>query len=224
MAAMRIFAALLAAVSLQCAAAPFAVQLGDTRLALDAPPGFSDTGNMGSPRLIELAESLTSASNRILLFALTDADVRRFTQGDQLEAKRYMIAVTPKGMEFQRITPALFSTYVLDSMRDMGTAPPPGGDPRKLLDKSPGRIMLLEELRRDPAQVSLLQGVRIPDKGNRMQQEKAVYGLQTTTLILLRGKALNLSVFGSYDDPADLDWIRTITLRWAEELQRLNNR
>src|SRR6267378_4739945 len=42
-------------------AAPFAIQLGDTRLGLDAPPGFTDSGFTGSPRLQELAESLTSA-------------------------------------------------------------------------------------------------------------------------------------------------------------------
>ena len=33
------------------AAAPFAVQVGDTRLGLDAPPGFADTTSMGAPRL-----------------------------------------------------------------------------------------------------------------------------------------------------------------------------
>ena len=80
---MRIFAALVSAVvgaiALECAAAPFAVQLGDIRIGLDAPPGFTDTGFTGSPRLQELAETLTPASNRILLFAISDTDLRRFT-------------------------------------------------------------------------------------------------------------------------------------------------
>jgi hypothetical protein len=57
---------LLAAVSLHCAAAPFAVRLGGERMVLDAPPGFADTLDLASPRLRELAESLTSASNRFL--------------------------------------------------------------------------------------------------------------------------------------------------------------
>src|SRR5205809_8006090 len=90
-------------------AAPFAIQVGDTKLGLDAPPGFADTSFTGSPRLQELAESLTSASNRILLFAVTDADLRRFTLGDPPEAKRYMIAVTPRGLERARITRAAFT-------------------------------------------------------------------------------------------------------------------
>ena len=77
---------LLAATS--AVAAPFAVQVGDTRLALDAPPGFADVQSTGSPRLYELAEALTSPSNRILLFALEDADVRRFSLGDSLELRR----------------------------------------------------------------------------------------------------------------------------------------
>ena len=44
------------------------------------------------------------------------------------------------------------------------------------------------------------------------------------TLILLRGKAFNLGLFTSYESPADADWIRALTVRWVEELQRLNAR
>jgi hypothetical protein len=226
MAAVRLLAALLAVLltsaGFPCAAAPFAVLVGDARLGLDAPPGFTDTGFTGSPRLQELAESLTSASNKVLLFALTDADLRRFTQGDQPEAKRYTVAVTPRGLEYQRITPAIFSTFVLDSLRGLGEPPAAGSDFRKLLDASPGKLTLLSELRRDVDVVSVLQGVRLvtpPRYG-----EKPQYGLTTTTLILLRGKALNLGVYGTYDGDADLDWIRATTARWVEELQRLNGR
>jgi hypothetical protein len=70
--------------------------------------------------------------------------------------------------------------------------------------------------------VSILQGVRIASQ-NRFG-DKPQYGLSSTTLILLRGKALNLGVYGPFDEEADLDWIRTTTTRWIEELQRLNNR
>ncbi len=229
MAPMRLFAsclaALLAAVSIQCLAAPFAVQVGDTRLGLDAPPGFSDTGFTGSPRLQELAESLTSASNRILLFALTDADLRRFMQGDQLEAKRYTIIAMPRGLEYQRLTPALFnSSFVADALAGVGTPPPANTDFRKLLDTRPGRLTLLAELRRDDETVSILQGIRLVPKREGRSDEKPQYGLTTTTLLLLRGKPLNVGVYGTYDDEADLDWIRTTTLRWIEELQRLNSR
>src|SRR5205807_9947955 len=104
-------------------AAPFAVQLGDARLGLDAPPGFADTGFTGSPRLQELAESLTSASNRILLFAISDADLRRFTLGDTPEFRRYMIAVTPKGLERERVSPAAFGVFVRDSLVALGSSP-----------------------------------------------------------------------------------------------------
>ncbi len=212
----------LAALSLHCAAAPFAVRIGDARIGLDAPAGFTDTGFTGSPRLQDLAESLTSASNRILLFALTDADLRRFEVGDPLEAKRYMIAVTPKGMQDDRITPAVFSAFVLDSLKGLGKPPAAGTEPRKLLDAAPGKVTLLEELRREPQVVSILQGVRVPTPPRR--GEAPQYGLTTTTLILLRGKALNLGVYGPYDDDSDLEWIRATTARWVETLQRLNSR
>src|SRR5436190_577102 len=146
-----LLAAFLASLSLHSWATPFAVQIGDVKLGLDAPPGFADTGFTGSPRLQELAESLTSASNRVLMFALTDADLRRFTVGDQLEAKRYAIAVSPRGLERDYLTTKVFGTFVSDSLRDLGALPPAGTtDYRKYLDSLEGRPALLLELRRDP--------------------------------------------------------------------------
>jgi hypothetical protein len=218
----RILAALLAAISLQCAAAPFAVRLGLERVVLDAPPGFSDTTQLASPRLNELAESLTAASNRILLFAIGDADLRRFMNGDPMELRRYLIAVTPGGLERERVDPKLFAAFVGDALRELGT-PAPAADYRKHLDSQPhGRASLLAELRREPDVVSVLQGARLPPQGGF--RERPQYLLSTTTLLLLAGKALNLAVYTAYESPADLEWIRFATERWVQELRRLNSR
>src|SRR3954464_13975389 len=228
MTTVRAFAALLLSavilsVSLPGLATPFAVQVGDVRLGMDAPSGFADTAFTGSPRLQELGESLTSASNRIVMFAITDADLRRFTVGDPLDAKRYAIVVTPRGLERERITGKAFATFVSDSLREFGQPAPAGTtDYRAYLDKLEGRPVMLSELRKDPDVVSVLQGARLPSPDGRTDTPK--YMLTTTTLILLRGKAFNLGLFTSYESPADLDWIRALTVRWVEELQRLNAR
>jgi len=140
MPAVRIFAlatslaVALAATALNCTAAPVAVPVGETRIALDAPPGFSDTTSIASPRLQELAEALTTASNRILLFALADDDLRRFAQGDTPTLRRYMVVVTPKGLEQQRVTPELFDTFAADSVRELGPAAPEGVEYHKYLE------------------------------------------------------------------------------------------
>ena len=221
MTAVRLFAALLVGISVQCAAAPFAVQVGEARIGLDAPSGFADTQFTGSPRLQELGESLTSASNRILLFALSDADLRRFTLGDQLELRRYMIVVTPRGMERDRVGEATFKQFIGESMLGLGT-PPAEKDLVKYLDsRQAGAVSLLQELRKDPDVVSVLQGVR--SKGGGFF-ERSKYLLTSTTLMLVRGKALSLSVYTQYDDPADVEWIRVTTARWIDELKRLNSR
>jgi hypothetical protein len=205
-------------------AAPFAVQLGDSRVALDAPPGFADVQGTGSPRLLELGEALTSASNRILLFALEDADVRRFNVGDSPELRRYVIVVTPKGLETARVTLAAFRTLVSDSLHELGAPPAADADLRGFLDaQTRGRMVLVAELRKDQDLVSVLQGARLPDpQGTR--NAPARYLLSTSTLMLVRGKALNLSIYTLYGNPADLDWVRSTTARWVEELQRLNLR
>jgi hypothetical protein len=214
------FVALAFFVVLAARAAPFAVPLGEAKIGLDAPPGFADTGFTGSPRLQELAEALTSASNRILLFAISDADLRRFMVGDPLELRRYMIVVTPRGLERERVSERAFNLFISDALRELGQ-PAGSADYPKYLDSRPtGAASLLAELRKDADVVSVLQGTRT--KGGFF--ERSQYLLSTTTLMLLRGKALNLSVYTQYENPADLDWIRVTTARWIEELKRLNAR
>lgn len=218
MAAVRFFAGLLIGFSIQCAAAPFAVQVGEARIGVDAPSGFSDTTFTASPRLQELSESLTPASNRILLFALSDADLRRFTLGDPLDLRRYMIVVTPRSMERERVTEATFQQFIGESLTGLG-APPGEKDLVKYLDSRPtGTANLLAELRKDADVVSVLQGART--KGSFFERSK--YMLSSTTLLLLRGKALSLSIYTQYDDPSDLEWIRATTTRWVDDLKRLN--
>jgi hypothetical protein len=221
MAAVRLLlAALACALPLHCAAAPFAIPLGDTRIALDAPPGFADTGFTGSPRLQELAESLTSASNRVLLFALSDADLRRFMGGDQMEAKRYMVIATPKGSEHNSLSAGDFTRLVSDSLRNLGSAPATGTDYPRYLDTQPqGRAALLAQLVRDQTAVSVLQGTRLP---SQKRNEPPSYILSSTTLLLVRGKALNLAVYTAYETEDDVEWVRTVTARWIEDLKRLN--
>ena len=224
---MRALAAVIAVVSLQCGAAPFAIQLGDARIALDAPPGFADTTFTGSPRLQDIAESLTSPSNRVLLFALSDGDLRRFSQGDVPDLKRFMIASTPKEFERERVSASAFGRLTADLSRDLQLSRdlgnvPAGDDYPAFLDRQPpGKATTLAELARQPDALSILQGTRIPPM---RRDEKPQYLLSTTTLLLVRGRALTLAVYAAYESPADPDWIRSVTLRWIEELKRLNSR
>lgn len=203
------------------------MQLGDARIALDVPAGFADTIFTGSPRLQELAESLTSPSNRILMFAISDGDLRRFTVGDTPDFRRHMLVVTPKGSERERITPESFQRLIGDALRDIGK-PPAGADYPNYLEQQPtDQLSLLAELRRDPTAVSVLQGLRLPPTkkpGMFSRSEPSRFVLSSTSLVLLRGKGINLSVFTMYESPADLDWIRATTARWIEDLQRLNSR
>jgi hypothetical protein len=221
MAAVRhLLAALACILPLQAAADPFAIQLGDARVALDAPPGFADTGFTGSPRLQEHAESLTSASNRVLLFAISDADLRRFMGGDQMELKRYMVIATPKNAERDSLGTGGFARLTDNSLRALGAAPPAGTDYPRHLDSQPaGRASLLAELTKTSTVVSVLQGTRLPPA---KRNEPPTYVLSTNTLLLVRGKALSLAVFSGYETDQDVDWIRDVTVRWVDDLKRLN--
>jgi len=210
--------------------APFAVQLGAVRLGLDAPPGFADTSFTGSPRLQEMGESLTSASNKILLFAISDADLRSFSQGDTPDFRRYMIVVTPRGLAEQQVSASQFDAFVADALRGLGS-PAPDENYRKYLDSQPrGTSVLLAELRRETTVVSVLQGTRLPAVQrsglleNLLAKDVPRYAVSTTTLLILKGKALSLSVFSGYDSPEDIAWIKATTERWVDQLERLNRK
>ncbi len=203
------------------AAAPFAVRLGGERLVLDTPPGFSDAAAFSSPRLNDLAESLTEASNRVLLFALADSDARRFGSGDELALRRYLVVVTPRATERHSLTDAQFAALLKDSVRDLGEPLPESADYTKhLIDKPPGQAQLLALLHNDAQTLSILRGIRRPPQGG--WREKPMLNLSTVTLVLIGGRALYISAFSAYDGPADLAWIRTVSDRWVEELRRLN--
>jgi hypothetical protein len=196
------------------------VRVGESRIALDAPPGFADTSFIGSPRLQELAESLTSPSNRILLFALSDGDLRKFSVGDPLELRRYMLVVTPKELEREHVGRTAFGQFASAALRDVGEMLPPGRSFSEYFDsQAPGKPGVLGELRRDPEVTSMLVGARVESPG---RTEKRQYVVSSTTLMLVRGKALNLGVFSAYESPADVEWVRTVTARWIDDLQRLN--
>jgi len=215
-------AALLAAFALDGAAAPFVVRLGPDRVVLDAPPGFSDSLGLGSPRLQELAESLTSASNKILLFALTDADLRRFMGGDRPDFRRYLLVAVPARLEHERVGLGQFADLASEARREMG-ALPENADVLPYLDTRPrGKPQLLAELRSGPLILSVLRGMRLPSKDDADDDRKAQYAFSTTTLLLVRGKALTLSVYTGYDGPADIEWLRGATAAWVDELLRLN--
>jgi hypothetical protein len=216
---------LLAGISPAATAAPISVPVGDTQIVLDAPSGYADTAYVGSPRLQDLAESLTPASNRVLLFAISDDDLRKFTLGDPPDFRRYMVAVTPKSQQRDHMNEAQFKNMA-DDLRRGAKLPGAGADTAKLLEKLPvGKASALAELRNDATAVSYLQGTRLqPTKipGLFGSKERQNYMLSTTTLLYLRGRAIDLAVITLFDSPDDAAWVRSITLRWIEDLQRLN--
>ena len=205
-------AMLTAAIPAGAIAAPFVTGGGGEGIVLAAPPGFADTGLLASPRPQELAESLTSASNPILVFAMTDADLRR-----------YLAVATPKGLEHERVSEPQFRNFVSDSLCELGApAASTETDFHKLLEAQPvGRASLLAELKKEPNLVSIVQGERLPSEGG-LFNPKPIYILATTTLSLQRDKALQLAVYSGYGSPEDVGWITTVTSLWIEELQRLN--
>jgi hypothetical protein len=194
-------------------------------VVLDAPAGYADTTFTGSPRLQELGQALTSASNRILMFAISDADLQRFSVGDPPDFRRYMLVATPKVMERERIAARDFQRMAEDATR--GWRPlPEGTDIAKHLESHPvGLSTPLAELRREAAVVSVLQGMRLePTKIPRFfgSDERQNFALSSSTLLLVRGKALNLSIYTLFDSPEDAAWLRDVTARWVDDLQRLN--
>jgi hypothetical protein len=142
-----------------------------------------------------------------------------------LDAKRYMIAVTPKGLERERVTPAQLAAYISDSVQNLGK-PVQAPDLVKYLETQPiGKASLITELRREPTAVSVMQATRLPLlPGKFWESDKPQYLVFTTTIFLVHGKAIQLAVYTLFEGPADVEWLKTTTQRWVDELLRLNPR
>ncbi len=205
-------------------AAPFSVLLGSDRVILDTPPGFSETAAFGSPRLTEIAENLSEASSRVLAFALSDADARRFSVGDALELRQYLLAVTPRAKERERMSSAQYAALIQEAGRNLGTPPPMPPDFKRYLQALPPvQPHLLADLRRDNEVISLLYGTMVPQPQPWWAADKPpLFKMSTMTLVLIGGRAIYLYAFSGYDAPADVEWIKSITERWVEQVQRLN--
>ena len=205
-------------------AAPFGVLLGSDRMVLDTPPGFSETGAYGSPRLTEIAENLAEASSRVLAFAISDADARRFSVGDPLELRNYLLAVTPRAKERERMTTAQYAALIEEAGRNLGTPPPPQTDLRKYLaGRAPGGPHLLADLRRDSQVISLLYGTLVPQPQPWWAADKPpLVKISSLTLLNVGGRAIYLYAFSGFDLPGDVAWIKSISETWTEQLQRLN--
>jgi hypothetical protein len=65
-----------------------------------------------------------------------------------------------------------------------------------------------------------MQGTMLPSQGG--WNEKRLFRISAMTIALVGGRAVYLSAFSAYDSPADILWIRTVSERWLEDLQRLN--
>jgi len=145
---------------------------------------------------------------------------RRFSAGDAPELRRYLLVATPRAMERESVGLSQFRAFAADAVRTMGNPVEPP-DLRGYLDGIPvGRTVLLRELQHTPVIVQLLAASRLPPR----TESEPEYLLYTHTLMLLRGKALQVSVYTRFATAADRDWLLGLTQRWTGEIQRLNGR
>jgi len=136
--------------------------------------------------------------------------------------KYYLLAVTPRALEQDRMSLQAFERYVRDGLRGLGK--PIKGDFTKVLETRPmGEAVVIAELLTDPDAAAVLRAIRIPPPEGLFSYFKpSQYVLSSSAVILLRGKALTLSLTSGYESKADIDAMRTVMLRWIDDLRRLN--
>ena len=183
-------------------------------------PTFSPLGNV--PRIF--AKSVCSVNGRMIR-RMTAVRISAFLLAGF--ALHCAAAPSPATIGNERFSPQRFGEFADAAQRELGERVPAGKIFTEYFDQQPlGKSSVVGELRRDPEVRSLLLGARVPPN-TRLQPPgapKQQYALSTISLLLVRGKALSLTVYSAYDSQADLDWIRAITARWIDDLQRLNTR
>jgi len=185
----------------------------------DAPASFADTGFTGSRacRARRIAHLGVEPHPCCLQFPTPTcaASRSRRSRVQALHDRR-----DPEGAGARARQPRALG--VLFAIRWRRSRPARRGGGAKYLVQPPGKTSLLAELRRSPTWSRCCRAPRAPAQ---RRSSEAPSTLSTATLMLLRGKALNLSVYTLYESAADLDWVaRDPPRAWIDEIARPNNR
>jgi len=211
------------------------VDVGGQSVYVPAPAGFHEISRL-SPETRKLAETFTPPDNRLLAVFVSESDLGRIMKGETPKAERYMFLQVYRRLENSGISGTQFSQLVGQVKQQQDTILEKAKDEvGPLVDKASGKFA-------DDYGISLkLKIGDLVPLGFFMEKSDAAGfasfgkiqgdadGQQLDSLLVsgisyvrVKGKLLYAYVYGKYETPKDLDWVRTTSTNWVDQILAAN--
>lgn len=211
------------------------VQVGGKTIDIPAPAGFHEISEL-SPETMRLVEKAVPPDNRLLAAFVSEGDLERIMKGEVPEYRRYMMVQVFRKFEQMTISGSQFAQFADKARREQGTLSEESKAKTQRLVNQAGREILegydLAADIRIGEPVSL--GVFV-DKSDTIayatltkyqvateESKQDVVLASAGCFVNVKSKILYLYIFGRYDDSKDLEWVRTTSGQWADQILRAN--
>lgn len=211
------------------------VEIGGVKISVGAPVGFHEISNL-SPETRELAENMTPPTNILLAVFVSEEDLGRILKGQNPTLQRYVLLQTVKEGTDQNFQVEHFR-YLIDQVKEtQNTLLESVKDQtnRFMLDASgkvsnqtgvPIDIQANEQVplgvffeNANAIGFAMLARTREEVKGETTDY---VFAAGSTTL-LAKSKIMFAYVYGQFESQADIDWVRSISRTWVNEILNSN--
>jgi hypothetical protein len=211
------------------------IDIGSRAIYIPAPVGFYEISQL-SPETRKFAETSTPQNNRLLAVFVSESDLGRIMKGELPEFGRYMFLQVRRQLENSDISGAKFLQMVGQFKQQQDTLLKNVKDKvGSMLDEASEKILTDYDV-----SLKLKVGEQVP-LGIFIETNEASgfaslakyqvssdaqqldYLMATgTSLIWVKGKILYAYVYGSYDTPKDLDWVRATSCSWIDQILMAN--
>lgn len=204
-------------------------------ITIPSPIGFVELSDTSSD-LFNLFKSVVPASEHIIALFITEEDIGKITRGDNAELSRYMTASINDDLkelilskqQFCEIRSTISKKYdaisqkqrqILDEVISKSSKALSKYLENDVILKIDGNVYLgINQETASLISISKLMKINFSNDGN----EGDYIGAETTVLILVKGKVLNITVWHTYASENDINWTRSTAKTWAEQILAAN--
>lgn len=211
------------------------IEVGGKTIHVPAPAGFHEISEL-SPYTRKLAEGMTPQNNRLLAVFVSESDLGRIMKGESPEFGRHMLLMVYRQLEHTDFSGAQFQQLVgqvkqeqeilLEKVKDkagsllddaLGKLSKDDGVSLKLKVGETVSLGVFIE-RNDTVGFASLTKCQVSAEGQQIDYLMA----SGISYIRVKGKILYAYVYGIYENQNDLEWVRTTSRKWVDQILTIN--
>ncbi len=229
---------ILFSLSSACAAATLAkrVTIGEQEVFILPPVEFVDPA-VAAPELVEIGKKMVAPTNRLLAIYIPTQELKNHLAGKEIDLNRYSMLQTSNAAQ-KLVMSQHFFDAIKQTVKDQSSSQTAemvakaqthvnsaAASIGKIIDDKTFAIKIndfksMGLFNETPTSISTVGSSNVFSRaGGEAESTPIVYA---STVVLVKGKALFLYTYSGYRTSADLQWVKDVSTRWADEIQRSN--